>query len=421
MGEANATIDIRGCPVTGASAPALEHFDRALELFQQGRGDSLAALGVATAESPAFAMAHLFEAHLRLGGRNPAGVNDAAQVLGRIEFPKLNSRERGHVAALTAAIAGETDIASALLGSLLTEFPRDVLALQLAQSLDYIRGETALMRSRVEAVLPLWTPETPGYSAVLSMLAFGLEETGDYARAKDTALHALELDPRNVRAHHVVAHVHEMQGRPEDGARWMSAREWRWAEEGPMTTHHWWHLSLFRLGADDLQGALEIYDRRLGASPRTTSDLIDASALLWRLHLRGLDLGDRFRALAERWAPHAADAYCAFNDLHATMAFVGAERFDLVRVLLAAQAERILRRGTNCEMTRHVGLPACRALLAFGQGQYEVAENLLAALPPIAHRVGGSQAQRDVLDLTLAAAKGIFGGRSRSREVAQGA
>ena len=94
----------------------------------------------------------------------------------------------------------------------------------------------------------------------------------------------------------------------------------------------------------------------------------------------------------------------------ALAAFAGAERSDLARTLLAAQAQRILKRGTNSAMTRLVGLPASRALLAFGRGEYAAAEKLLAELPPIAHRIGGSQAQRDVLDLTRVAAQSCQGG-----------
>jgi hypothetical protein len=203
-----------------------------------------------------------------------------------------------------------------------------------------------------------------------------------------------------------------MQGRAAEGANWMQSRQAFWATQSPMATHQWWHYGLFRLGAEDLNGALATYDTRLAANLAAPSDLIDASALLWRLHLRGLDggapaldLGSRWSELAERWAPHAADAYCAFTDMHAMMAFAGAERWDLARVLLAAQAERVLKRGTNSDMTRLVGLPACRALLEFGRGNYSLAEELLAQLPPIAYRVGGSQAQRDVLELTRAAAR----------------
>jgi len=398
------SVDARGCTVSGASPRALEHFERALAEFQLARGDSLAHLRSAIGEAPGFAMARVFEAYLCLGGRDPAGAAQAARSLGKITMARLNSRERGHFAALAAAVAGEFEAASDLLGSLLREYPRDALALQVAHSFDYVRGDAHALRNRVEAVLPAWSAEIPGYHAVLSMFAFGLEECGDYGRAEEAALHALQLDPRNVRAHHAIVHVLEMQGRAQDGVRWMSARERHWADEGPMATHHWWHLALFQLEAEGEQRALETCDRHIGIGANAISDLIDASALLWRLHLRGMGLAGRWRVLAERWAPHAGDAYCAFSDLHAMMAFAGAERWDLARALLAAQARRVLQRGSNSEMTHLVGLPACRALLAFGRGDYHAAESLLSCLPPMAHRVGGSQVQRDVFELTRAAA-----------------
>jgi hypothetical protein len=105
--------------------------------------------------------------------------------------------------------------------------------------------------------------------------------------------------------------------------------------------------------------------------------------------------------------------YCAFNDLHAMMAFVGAERWDCAERLLAAQVRRVERDGgVNQDMTRLVGLPACRALAAFGRGDYATADTLLRGLPPVAHRIGGSHAQRDILQLTRAA---TFGRRNRGQ------
>jgi hypothetical protein len=87
------------------------------------------------------------------------------------------------------------------------------------------------------------------------------------------------------------------------------------------------------------------------------------------------------------------------------MAFAAAGRSDLAQRLLAAQERRIAGPwGTNHDMTRLVGLPACSALAAYGRGHFARAEALLRALPPVAHRIGGSHAQRDVLQLTRYAA-----------------
>src|SRR6185436_2805822 len=109
----------------------------------------------------------------------------------------------------------------------------------------------------------------------------------------------------------------------------------------------------------------EVYDRRMQG--RGLSERIDASALLWRMHLAGLDVGGRFAPLADAWAPYAEDAHCAFNDIHAMMAFAGAGRWKDAERLLGAQALRAARvGGANRDMTRLVGLPASKALAAYG-------------------------------------------------------
>ena len=58
--------------------------------------------------------------------------------------------------------------------------------------------------------------------------------------------------------------------------------------------HHAWHLALFHLDLDARDTAVAIYDEMLALSPASpTAALVDASALLWRLALRGMDLRAR--------------------------------------------------------------------------------------------------------------------------------
>ena len=63
--------------------------------------------------------------------------------------------------------------------------------------------------------------------------------------------------------------------------------------------------------------------------------------LLWRLRLMGVRLGNRWQELADRWEPSAADTLYAFNDVHAMMAFVSADRKDAADKLMSAN-ERYL-------------------------------------------------------------------------------
>lgn len=213
---------------------------------------------------------------------------------------------------------------------------------------------------------------------------------------------SLALNARDARAHHALMHVFEMTGRPGAGLEWLRDHAAGWDDGTMVATHGCWHMALFHLARGDVAQALDLYDRRIGSGASSDiADLIDASALLWRVELQGGAPGRRWQPLAAAWVPHIDDRFCSFNDIHAMLAFVGARDWRH-----AARLERSLA-GGRTEQTRHgattrqLGATACRALVAFGQGDEALAISLFAALPPSARRLGGSQAQRDVLRLTL--------------------
>ena len=395
-------FDLRGCEISGATPAALEAYERALAAFQSWRSGAERHLATALEDAPAFVMAHVLQAYLRLCSRDPARVRSAHPVLAHAARLPANARERFHLAAIAAALADDYERAKAMLGELLRQEPRDVLALQAAHAFDYVTGDAARMGDRVTGVLPAWSADLPGYHAVLAMHAFGLEECGDYERAEEFGHRALALNPFDARAHHALAHVFEMTERADAGVHWMHERIEYWAADTMVATHCWWHLALFHLAANQVERALLLYDRRVRAGHSLeVADLIDAAALLWRIELHGGSAGARWGELASGWAPHIADGFCTFNDLHAMVAFVGARDWNLAERLERELAERQSQPTRHGETTRHVGLPACRAVIAFSRGDHTRAIGLLAGLPALAHRIGGSHAQRDVLHLTL--------------------
>jgi tetratricopeptide (TPR) repeat protein len=233
------------------------------------------------------------------------------------------------------------------------------------------------------------------------MHAFGLEECGDYARAEARGRRAVELEPRDAWAWHAVAHVLEMQDRRAEGIAWLRSDTDAWSHESSFAVHNWWHLALFHLDRGEIREALELYDGPIrGGTSQLVLELIDASALLWRLGLLGVDVGARWQAVADAWAPHANASY-AFNDAHAMMAFVGAGQEERARTLLAAQERALASDADNATFTREVGAPVTRAIHAFGAGAHAESVRLLRPVREIAGRFGGSHAQRDVLDRTL--------------------
>ena len=143
--------------------------------------------------------------------------------------------------------------------------------------------------------------DVPGYHAVLGMHAFGLEETGDYAAAEKSGRDAVELEPRDGWAQHAVAHVMEMQGRQRDGIAWMPDNADGWSRDSFFAVHNWWHVALYHLDLGEIDEVLALFDGPIyGARSRVILDMIDASAMLWRLHLRGIDVGDRWQTGGRR-------------------------------------------------------------------------------------------------------------------------
>jgi hypothetical protein len=405
--------DTHGHALTGANAVATEHFDRACALFRCYLNDPLAEAQAAVAAAPDMPMAHVLVGYLNLLGTEPAGYAVAAAAHADAASKPASERERLHVAAVDRLARGRWHEAGRILEDLSIRFPHDLLALQVGHQVDFFTGQSRMLRDRIARAESQWDAGMPGYHAMQSMLAFGLEETADYAAAERHGRRSVEVEPRDGWGWHAVAHVMEMQNRRAEGVAWMRRDPSAWSEGSFFAIHNWWHLALFHLGLDQIDEVLALVDQRiLGPESPVVLDMVDASAMLWRLHLRGLPLGGRWEALAARWAAASGESTYAFNDMHAMMAFVGAGRVDDATRLLQAQRAALAADGDNPAFLRDVGIPATEAIHDFGEGRYADAADKLRRVRPIASRFGGSHAQRDVLDLTLIEAAARAGDRA---------
>ncbi len=412
-------VDARGEPVSGASQVAIALYEKALAELQCYSGDPVATIERAIVDSPDFVMAHCFRAYVHALATEAQAMPEVQASFDVASQLKTNARERRHLLALRQFLQGSWEGVISALENVLTDSPRDALALQTLHLCDFYTGDARSLRDHVARVLPEWSPEVPGYHAILGMYAFGLEECGDYARSEEMGHRAIDLNPRDAWAQHAVAHVMEMQGRQQEGIDWMIRRERCWAEDSFFAVHNWWHLALFHLDLEQNDRVLALYDEPIrGDRSRVVLDLLDASALLWRLHLRGVDTGERWQELADCWEPLAADGFYAFNDAHAMMAFVAEGRDEAADDLLAAQQQAMTGSTGNARMTWEVGYPLCSALHAFGRGDYATCISLLRPIRSRLNRFGGSHAQRDVFDLTLLEAAKRDGHYGLLRELA---
>ena len=394
--------DDLGLAHSGANADSLAHYRRALHQFQCYIEDPVASVDAAIDERPDFVMAHVLKAYLHLLGTEPAAIAVARACLDAAQRLPANPRERGHIAAIARMVDGQWHRAGRLLEDVAIDYPRDILALQAGHLADFYVGNSRMLRDRIARALPAWSRDMPGYHAVLGMHAFGLEETADYGRAEAQGRAAVELEPRDGWAQHAVAHVMEMQCRTRDGIAWMRANPEAWSTDSFFKVHLWWHLALYHLELGEIDEVLALFDGPIrGERSTMVLDMIDASALLWRLNLRGIDVGQRWATVADGWEPIATAGNYAFNDVHAVMAFVGAQRPDAIAAVLETQQAVMLGSDDNEAFTREVGHPLALAIKAFGQARYDETVRLIRQIREIAHRFGGSHAQRDLLDLTL--------------------
>jgi tetratricopeptide (TPR) repeat protein len=395
-------IDSTGHRLSGANPRSLQAYEQGARELLCMVDDPVASAARAIEASPEMTMAHVLHAWLHLLGTEPDALPAARASCAAAAALPADDREQRHVAAAQALAAGRWREAGRRLEDLSLRYPLDTLALQVGHQVDFFRGDSRMLRDRIARALPAWDAKVPGWHALLGMHAFGLEETGDYAAAEAAGRRSVELEPRDSWGWHAVAHVHEMRNRPRDGIAWLQPTRATWSSGSFLATHNAWHLALFHLEVDEPAEALRLYDEAIGGTGSTVVlDLIDASAMLWRLQLRGIDVGDRWQDLADRWAPLAGAGNYAFNDLHAMLAFVGAGRRTEQEAVLEAQQRAMAGAEDNAAFTREVGHPAACAVQAFGRGDHATAAALLRDIRSAAHRFGGSHAQRDLIDLTL--------------------
>jgi tetratricopeptide (TPR) repeat protein len=399
--------DQRGYSVTTNDSTAVEALDRAFNAYTGFRTDSMAHLDAAIAADPLFALPHAIKGLLIAGLKKPELYPMARDELeaAKNALKPASMRESHYLSALEATLVDNVNAAATHYEQIACEHPNDLFALRIAQSELFWIGEVAWMRDISERAAPRWSSEIPGYSAYLSVRAFGLEENGDYLLAEKCGREAIELDATDCWGAHAVAHVLVMQGRLHDGVSWLSDLSTNWAAANHIVHHLWWHLALFHTERGDYDAALDLYDHRLRdldsplmqAIPDYYVDIQNDTALLQRLELRGVDIADRWKPIADLAQTRIGNHASPFTSAHAALALAAAGRFqeaeELIELMKAFVAEGGGSLGPRYAMAV---LPASKAALAHRKGEYQRVIDILMPARRNLWQMGGSHAQRDL-------------------------
>lgn len=397
--------DGNGLEVSSGNPASLAGYDRALYALNSYVGDPVAIIDEVLSTDPDFVLGHVLRGHVHvsLWERSASGeVRNSVAALKRLK-KQANDRECRHSRALAQWASGDWNGMRSTLDRLLADYPRDLLALQIGHLADFYFGDRDNLRGRIARALPEWSHTDRGFGFLLGMYAFGLEECGAYGAAEETGRRALEIEATDSWAHHAVIHVLEMQTRQSEGIAFAESRTLYWAQpNNAFRFHNWWHTALFYLDTGNVPQALKIYDDGIREEKGSVQlMMLDAVALLWRMHLLGLDVGSRWEELANRYERDLEAGFYAFNDVHAVMSFVATGRNKAAADRIRAMESVAATQSDNGSMARQVGLPIARALDAFGHECYSDVVDLLMPIRYRAHIFGGSHAQRDIVYRTL--------------------
>lgn len=394
-------------------------FDAAIEAMLGHRAETPALLAAAVAARPDDAFGHAL-----------AGLS--ACLLARRETLEV---ARGHLAnaraagadargaAFRAALAawaeqGDMEAAALILDARLRADPLDAAALKLAQGIRFMLGDAAGMRLAVERALPAWDAAMPLHGFILGCHAFALEESGDRRAAERIGRAAVAQRPDDAWGAHAVAHVLESEGRAREGLAWLGAAERRLAHS-PFARHLFWHRALFHLHLGQGEAALALYDDRVHAErSEDFRDIANAASLLWRLAAQGVPVGARWEELADIAERRIGDHSLAFADLHHVLSLAASGRRAALAAFLAGLRGRALRgTDTQARVLATVGLAAARGIAAAAGGEAAQAADLLGASRRDLPRLGGSHAQRDLVERIAIAANRAAGRRRAAADL----
>ena len=399
-------------PISGADAADAAGYDRYVAEFLS-YGANLRELFAVADAAPGAALINAHAAVLNMAFEGAEGWAAAAPYLEKMRAAtQRDDRENLFCAAVEAWARRDFHGALALLDDLTVRWPADLCAIKWGQYHAFNLGDqAALLRfgERTQIVHER-TPYAHG------MIAFALEQNHRLEEAEEEGYRAVEIAIDDAWAHHAVAHVYETHGRARDGARWLENCAHTWDRKGVfIREHNWWHAALFEIALGREDAALEIFDKHLwGEWPEFPQEQIGAVSLLWRLELRGCDVGERWRPVVEQARARIGEHVLPFHDLHYLIALIHAgsdAEAEALAQSMRAHGETL--DGEAARVWRDSAAPAAESILAFNRGERDRAGALLQQVLPALHLVGGSHAQRNMFIETFNACADADGRAAR--------
>ncbi len=310
-----------------------------------------------------------------------------------------NPREALLMSQLERWIAGDIPAVQRIGAGIVDAFPTDLASVKLHQYFSFNRGDFPAMLAIAKSA----EAANANNPHLRGMLAFGYEQMHRLEDAEREARRALEIKAKEPWAQHALAHVMLSTGRVKEGVGFLGEAQKTWVDLNSfMYTHNWWHKALFHISLGDSAAVFDAYDHHVwGIEPTYSQDQVGAVSLLARMEIAGLDVGDRWQALAEYLRPRARDVIQPFLTLQYLYGLARAD-FAEARILLQAVEDKAAASTAFDRLVwRDVALPAARGVYAHARRDWAAAARHLSIANPRLTEIGGSHAQRDLFGQLL--------------------
>ncbi|MEP1230708.1 MAG: tetratricopeptide repeat protein [Litorimonas sp.] len=414
--------DVRGLKLTTSSSKAVEHFNDAIAANAEYRLIAVDHIQKAIEADPNFTYAHCVLGCFLMGAEVLAPEGAARACLEAAEATNIGAvteRERASVAALRAWVEKRQDDAIAIWDQIMNENPTDLFTLQLLHYRNFWLGNEKAIRDSVGRHFNRWSPDMPNYSNVLGMYCFGVNENGDHTRALELGRKAIDMNKDDLWAVHAVAHVLNDVSDQHAGISFMDQFDKEWSDRNAIREHLWWHEALFYWELADFDHALKLYDEYFAKNITPFYlDVQNSASMLWRFESVGIDVGNRWSILEEAALKRVENRYIPFTDIHVAMILGrNGNKSKLSKLIEGVRSDNGKAHNARLHAAAETDLGVCEAIEAYCSKDYARAvEKLIPIHGDNFRPLGASNAQRDVLGLTL----GIAALKSKDYGLARG-
>lgn len=393
--------DRYGNTLTTQSSTARDAYVDGIDRFLAAQSGAEEAFEAAVAADPDFALGQIGLARIRQAmgqGHDVAGPAGKAKEL----TAGVTAREAAHLDALGLLVAGQGPAAYKAIRAHLLDHPRDALVAQTCTGVFGLIGFSGQPGREAEQ-LAFTAALAPHYGEdwwFLCQHAFSQVEAGQTGPATDTIERSMALNPKNAHGAHIRSHVYYEAGETEAGYGYITDWARDYDKTGQLHCHISWHIAVWALEQGDVDTMWRVYDADVapetgngsGAWGPPVNVLTDAAALLYRAELAGVEIpAARWKAVSDYAAAKFANPAIAFADVHAALAHAMAGNGEAVARIVSDA------KGPVADLVRELA----EGFAALATGAWAEAERHFARTMSSHERIGGSRAQRDLVEYAL--------------------